>query len=72
MYNLGIKDIKATLEGSIVCLLKRHVGPFKRRRRWLEETQWYAPDELKELQLKLLKRIVKHAYETGNAPFFIQ
>jgi len=60
----NFKNFKATLNGMRVCLLKRYIGPFKRRRMWLERTQWYSASELKELQLELLKRIVLHAYET--------
>ncbi len=64
MDKFGSKDIKATLRGGMVHLLKRYVGPFRARRRWLESTQWYSSQELKELQFKLLRRVVKHAYET--------
>lgn len=43
---------------------KRLLGPFLIRRRQLEETQWLDKDKLRELQLKLLKRIISHSYDT--------
>jgi phenylacetate-CoA ligase len=58
------KDITATLNGARACLLKRHVGPFRRRRQWLAKTQWLNAEQLNKLQLDLLRRIVTHSYET--------
>jgi len=64
MMKLRIEDVKATFHGVMTRLLKRHVGPFRYRRRWLEKTQWYTSDELRELQLELLKKMIRHAYDT--------
>lgn len=64
MMKLRIEDVKATLRGAMIRLLKRHVGPFRYRRRWLEKTQWYTSDELRDLQLELLKKMIRHAYDT--------
>lgn len=64
MMKLRIEDVKATFRGAMTRLLKRHVGPFRYRRRWLEKTQWYTSDELRELQLELLKKMIRHACDT--------
>ena len=64
MRRLSSKDIKVTLRGCATRFIKRCAGEFKYRRHWLNRTQWYSAAELKELQLELLKRVVKHAYET--------
>ena len=44
--------------------MKRWPSTFGRRRKWLNETQWWKAEDLKKLQLRLLKRIISHAYET--------
>lgn len=36
--------------------------------RWLNKTQWMKPEELKELQNKKLRALIKHAYE--NVPYY--
>jgi len=64
MRTFNRNDIKTTLKGAMACLLKRHVGPFKARRKWLAQTQWWPEEKLKQQQLILLQRLVKHAYET--------
>jgi len=58
------KDIIATLNGAKACLLKRYIGPFRRRRQWLAKTQQLNAEQLNKLQLDLLRRIVTHSYET--------
>ncbi len=64
MPSFTIKDITTTLKGVVVRGVKRWPGTFGQRRRWLNETQWWKADDLKKLQLRLLKRIISHAYET--------
>lgn len=49
-------------------MVKRVLSPFWIRRRWLEKTQWLGQDQLRQIQLKLLKRIVTHSYNT--VPFY--
>jgi len=39
-------------------------GPFLVRRKWLNKTQWLDKENLQQIQLKLLKRIVAHSYNT--------
>ena len=34
----------------------------------LEETQWWSPEQLRELQNKKLRALIKHAYE--NVPYY--
>ena len=50
--------------GAAHLIVKRFMGPFWYRRRWLSKTQWLSESELKEIQLKLLKRLVRHCYDT--------
>jgi phenylacetate-CoA ligase len=57
-------NIKILAKGAANLFVKRFAGPFWFRRRQLVKTQWWSEQELKALQLKLLKRIVKHAYDT--------
>jgi len=64
MPNFTIKDLKTTLKGAVVRSVKRWPSTFRRCRKWLNETQWWNADDLKKLQLRLLKRIISHAYET--------
>jgi phenylacetate-CoA ligase len=61
---MSFKDVIATLNGAKTCLLKRYIGPFWQRRQWLAKTQWFSEQELSKLQLKLLKRLVLHSYNT--------
>jgi phenylacetate-CoA ligase len=61
---IRFKNIIATLNGAKACLLKRHTGPFRQRRRWLAQTQWLDVEQLSKLQFDLLRRIVTHSYET--------
>jgi len=36
--------------------------------KWLEKTQWWKPSEIKELQNKKLRALIRHAYE--NVPYY--
>ncbi|MGA2092319.1 MAG: hypothetical protein ABSH16_02780 [Sedimentisphaerales bacterium] len=60
---ISFKDIIATLNGAKACLIKRHIGPFQKRRQWLAKTQWLNAEQLNELQFDLLKRIVTYSYD---------
>jgi len=55
---------KVVSKGATNLIVKRFSGPFWIRRRWLNRTQWLGVRELKEIQLKLLKRLVRHCYST--------
>jgi hypothetical protein len=57
-------NFKIMTKGAIALLTNRFAGPFWFRRRQLAKTQWWSEQELKSLQLKLLKRLVSHAYNT--------
>lgn len=57
-------NFKVMAKGAYTLLAKRFVGPFWIRRRWLKKTQWLSKQGLQELQLKLLKRLIRHCYRT--------
>ncbi|MCE5187077.1 MAG: hypothetical protein LLF76_13220 [Planctomycetaceae bacterium] len=58
------RDLQVNWKGFYTRILKRHIGPFNQRQRWLSQTQYFGADELKSIQLELLQTIVRHAYET--------
>ena len=58
------EDLKATCQGFCTRIVKRSLGPYRNTRKWLEQTQWLGEEELEAIQLELLQRMVKHAYET--------
>ncbi len=63
-YYLGeIKrmSLKVIASGAFNLLIRRCTGPFLYRRQWLKKTQWLPKDELADIQLALLKKIVLHA-----------
>lgn len=62
------KDLKLTWRGLYTRILKRHFGPFAKRRAWLAQTQYYNSEQLKQVQLELLQYLIRHAYET--VPFY--
>jgi len=64
MPNFTIKDLTTTLKGVVVRGVKRWPSTFGQRQKWLNKTQWWSADDLKKLQLRLLRRIISHAYET--------
>ncbi len=45
-------------------MLKRMIGPFRARRKWLSKTQWYDREELSRLQLHRLRKMLRHCYDT--------
>jgi len=57
-------NAKATLNGIVTCLVKRHTRSFKRLYRQIAETQWYDKDQLDAFQLQQLQRLIRHARET--------
>lgn len=61
-------NIKVVANGFVTVLTKRFLGPFWIRRRWLEKTQWYSAYELQEIQIKLLRRLIRHCY--SSVPFY--
>jgi len=61
-------NFKVIANGFSNLLVKRIAGPFWLRRRQLAKTQWFEKRELQELQLKLLKRLIRHCYRT--VPFY--
>ena len=54
-------DIKTLAQGIGNVLVRRYLGPFWFRRRWLNKTSWLSKEELDAIQLRLLKAIVRHA-----------
>jgi len=61
-------SIKAIANGAAHLLVKRYAGPFWLRRRWLNKTQWLNRSELQKIQLKLLRRLVRHCYT--SVPYY--
>lgn len=59
---------KAIARGAAHLLVKRYVGPFWIRRRWLNKTQWLSYPELQRIQLGLLKKLVRHCYD--SVPYY--
>ena len=60
--------LAAVAKGAMSLLVRRHTGSFGARRRWLNKTQWLREPELKEIQLRLLKRLVRHCY--NHVPYY--
>lgn len=56
-------NLKFAATGAVNLIAKRYAGPFWLRRRWLNKTQWLSRDELAEIQLRLLKRVIRNAYQ---------
>ena len=63
-------NCKVLVKGAAHLIVKRFLGPFWIRRQWLKKTQWLRKDELNQIQLKLLKRLILHCYKT--VPFYRQ
>ncbi len=61
-------NFKIIINGSYTLLAKRFMGPFWPRRRWLAKTQWLKKQQLEELQIKLLKRIINNCYH--KVPYY--
>jgi len=59
---------KAMTNGVAHLIVKRYAGPFWLHRRWLSKTQWLSSSELQKIQLKLLRRLVRHCY--GSVPYY--
>ncbi len=55
---------KVIANGAICLAVKRYAGPFWFRRRQIAMTQWLDEQRLRDLQLKLLKQLVRHCYTT--------
>jgi phenylacetate-CoA ligase len=51
-------------------IVKRLFSQYLLRKRQIEKTQWFGEEELRRLQLKLLRRIVSHS--VGTVPFYQQ
>jgi phenylacetate-CoA ligase len=60
--------LKAIVNGAAHLIVKRYAGPFWIRRRWLNKTQWLSYPELGEIQLRLLRKLVRHCYE--SVPYY--
>jgi len=64
---VGIQRCMVSLQGLGIKLF-REGRTFKKTLSFLEKSQYYSEDELRELQREKLKSIVKHAYE--NVPYY--
>ncbi len=63
-------NCRITAKGALTLLVKRFASPFWYRRRWLNKTQWLSASELEALQLKLLRKLIHHCYNT--VPYYRQ
>lgn len=61
-------NIKVVTNGAACLIAKRLMGPFRIRRQWLDKTQWLSEANLQEIQLTLLKRLVRHCY--NSVPYY--
>lgn len=61
-------NFKIMIQGAGQLISKRLAGPFWTRRCWLVKTQWLDKKQLEEIQLMLLRRLVRHSYNT--VPFY--
>jgi phenylacetate-coenzyme A ligase PaaK-like adenylate-forming protein len=59
---------RTLLNGLQNLVVRRYAGPFWYRRHWLKKTEWMNEKELECLQLKLLRKLIKHCYKT--IPFY--
>ena len=64
---MGFKTLKT---GTAHLIVKRYVGPFWARRKWLDKTQWFDEEELQKIQLNLLRRLIHHCY--SSVPYYRQ
>ena len=63
-------NFKVVSTGAAHMMAKRFLGPFWIRRKWLKKTQWLSKSELEQIQLRLLKKLVSHCYNT--VPYYKQ
>ncbi len=61
-------NIKVIGQGALNLFVKRYLGPFRYRRNWLDKTQWLSKEQLNQLQLRYLRKILIHSYQT--IPFY--
>ncbi|KPJ66651.1 MAG: hypothetical protein AMJ43_07420 [Coxiella sp. DG_40] len=61
-------NFKILAKGATHLTVKRFLGPFWIRRRWLKKTQWLNREQLEQIQLELLRKLVRHCYDT--VPFY--
>lgn len=61
-------SVRAMANGYAHLLVKRYAGPFWLRRKWLNKTQWLSSTELQKIQLSLLKKFVRHCYD--SVPYY--
>lgn len=61
-------NFKVLAKGAVHLTVKRFLGPFWLRRRWLKKTQWVSKAELQKIQLRLLRRLVCHCY--NSVPYY--
>jgi phenylacetate-CoA ligase len=57
-------NFKAAAKGLTSVLVRRYTGPFWVRRRQLARTQWLDSQHLGELQLRLLRKLLRHCQAT--------
>lgn len=61
---------KLITKGLSSLFIRRFAGPFWLRRHWLGKTQMLDAGQLEHIQLRLLKRLIRHCYKT--VPYYRQ
>lgn len=57
-------NLRIVSHGAIHLVAKRLSVPFWIRRRQLKKSQWFSASQLEQMQLKFLKRLIHHCYNT--------
>ena len=61
-------DFSTLVAGARTCIVKRWLGPFRRRLRELRESQWWDADRLRAYQFERLRITLTRAYR--DVPFY--
>ncbi|AQT69454.1 Phenylacetate-coenzyme A ligase [Anaerohalosphaera lusitana] len=61
-------DSRIKAKGIQSMLIKRTLGPFRKRRKWLARTQWMTAEQINELQTSLMISLIENIFH--NIPFY--
>ena len=61
-------NFKVIAKGASSLAVKRYMGLFWFRRSWLNKTQWLPKEQLEQIQLECLRKLLVHSYKT--VPFY--
>ncbi len=63
-------NLKVISSGMLNLAVRRFAGPFWLRRKWLEKSQWLSDKQIRQIQLNLLQRLIRHCYD--SVPYYRQ